>query len=509
MGEMHQAALTELSASELARQIASRRLSATEAVKAHIKRIEEVDSRIRAVVVPLFEQALAEAGKADGMSAQGRPLHGVPVTVKECFHVKGTASTVGLDSRQHHRADQDAELVGRLKAAGAIVVAKTNVPQLLIYVEADNPLYGRTNNPWNLSRSPGGSSGGEGAAVALGYGALGLGTDIGGSVRIPAHVCGLQSLKPTPGKLSLRGTEDETLLSHVAIPDAAGPLARSVVDLRLSMAAMGAPVTETGVKGLRIGFYTDDGYFPASAAIKRAVKEAALGLEAAGCSIKEFKPPDILEALQLFYGLFTADGGAKFKALLKGSTRDDRIKDLMMLASLPNPLRPAISALYGVRGQRRVAQLVGWAGKRSAAGTQALVARRDAYRQLFLSAMGDIDVLISPPCSVPAVTHGATRQMGTASVCYTLLYNLLGWPAGVVAATRVNVGEEKGRPASRDLVEETARKVDEGSAGLPVGVQVASKPGREDLVLAAMQALESHFRGSGDYPVTPVVPAGG
>src|SRR6202162_3706309 len=235
MGETQEAELPGLSASELARLIASRQLSATEAVKAHIKRIEEVDGRVHAVVVPLCEEALADAAKADGMSAQGRPLHGVPVTVKECFHVKGTASTVGLDSRQHHRADQDAELVARLEAAGAIVVAKTNVPQLLIYVEADNPLYGRTNNPWNLSRSPGGSSGGEGAAIAAGYGALGLGTDIGGSVRVPAHFCGLQSIKPTPGKLSMRGTEDETLFSHIAISDAAGPLARRVADLRLEM----------------------------------------------------------------------------------------------------------------------------------------------------------------------------------------------------------------------------------------------------------------------------------
>jgi Asp-tRNA(Asn)/Glu-tRNA(Gln) amidotransferase A subunit family amidase len=506
MADTTQPELTGLPASELARLIASRQLSATEAVKAHIKRIEEVDGRVHAVVVPLFEEALADAAKADGMSAQGRPLHGVPVTVKECFHVRGTASTLGLNSKRDNRAGEDAELVSRLKAAGAIVVAKTNVPQLLIYVEADNPVYGRTNNPWNLARSPGGSSGGEGAALAAGYGALGLGTDVGGSVRIPAHVCGLQSLKPTPGKLSLRGTEDETLFSHIAIPDAAGPLARNVADLRLAMAALGAPVTDTSAQGLRIGFYVDDGYFPASAAMKRAVREAARGLEATGCSVREFSPPEIVEALQLFYGLFTADGGARFKEMLKGSTSDARIKDLMTLGSVPNPIRPAVAALYGVRGQRRVAQLLGWAGKRSQAETAALVARRDAYRQRFLAALGDLDVLISPPCAVPAVTHGATRELVTASVCYTLLYNLLGWPAGVVAATRVKVGEEKGRPASRDLVEETARKVDEGSAGLPVGVQVASKPGREDLVLSVMGALERHFRAGGDYPLTPVTP---
>ena len=500
-----QVELTDLSASELARQIASRQMSATEVVKAHIKQIEQRDPRVHAVVVPMFEEALAEAAKADGMSAEGRPLHGVPVTVKECFHVKGTASTVGLDKRRDHRADSDAELVARLKAAGAIVIAKTNVPQLLIYVEADNPLYGRTNNPWNLARSPGGSSGGEGAALAAGYGALGLGTDVGGSVRIPAHSCGVQSLKPTPGKLSLRGTE-ETLLSHVAIPDAAGPLARSVADLRVAMAVMGAPVVDTSAKGLRVGYYVDDGYFPASPAVKRAVREAARGLESAGCTVSEFSPPDIMEALQVFYGLFTADGGKAFKRWLRHSTVDTRIKDLMTLGSIPNPLRPAVARLYGLRGQRRIAQLLGWSGKRSKAETAALVVRRDAYRQRFLAALGDIDVLICPPAAVPAVTHGATKQLSPASVCYTLLYNLLGWPAGVVAATRVKMAEEKGRPASKDLVEEAARKVDLGSGGLPIGVQVASKPNREDLVLAAMGSLETYFRRAGDYPETPVTP---
>src|ERR1700674_2975163 len=450
MRPMLQAELTDLSATELAHSIASRQVSSTEAVRAHIRRIEELDGRIHAVVVPLFEEALAEAAKADGGSAEGRPLHGVPVTVKECFHVKGTASTIGLETKRNHRADEDAELVTRLRAAGAIVLAKTNVPQMLIYVEADNPVYGRTNNPWNLERSPGGSSGGEGAALAAGYGALGLGIDVGGSVRIPAHVCGLASLKPTPDKLSLRGTEDEHLLSHIAIPDAAGPLARNVADLRLAMTALGSPVPDIAASGLRVGFYTDDGYFPASAAIRRAVQEAAKALEASGCRVTEFRPPEVVESLRIFYGLFTFDGAAKFKTLMKGSTYDPRIKDLMTLGPPATPLRPPVAALYRMRGQRRVAQLVGWAGKRSVPETAGLVADRDAYRQRLLQAMGDIDVLICPPASVPAVTHGATKELGPASACYTILYNLLAWPAGVVAATKVKPEEETGRRNSRD-----------------------------------------------------------
>lgn len=154
---------TSLSASRLAQAIAAGELSAVEAVDAHIARIEEVNPRLNAVVVPLFDDARARAQQADRTPAGERgPLHGVPITVKECFDVTGTPSTAGLMARAGHRAETDAPLVARLRQAGAIIVGKTNVSQLLMYVESDNPVYGRTNNPWDAERSPGGSSGGEG-----------------------------------------------------------------------------------------------------------------------------------------------------------------------------------------------------------------------------------------------------------------------------------------------------------------------------------------------------------
>ena len=508
MTDAAQAELTSLPASELAGLIASRRLSATEAVKAHIERIEALNGRLNAVVVPMFEQALAAAADADRASAEGRPLHGVPVTVKECFHVVGTPSTVGLEARRATTPEVDADLVAKLRDAGAILVGKTNVPQLLLYVESDNPLYKRTNNPWNLDRSPGGSSGGEAAALAAGFSALGLGTDIGGSVRVPAHFCGLQSLRPTPHLLSLNGTVDQLIFKEVVIPDAAGPLARTVGDLRLSMSAFGVQLAEVDVKSLRVGFYEEDGYFPASAACRRAVREAAGQLEAAGCRVERFAVPDVEEALAIFYASFTVEGADPYKQLLEGSTQDDRVKDLVLLGSLARPVRPVVRAVYELRRQRRIGQLLGWAGRRSAAEATALLTRLAAYRETMLAALGEIDVLLAPPCSVPAVTHGATRQLGPASVCYTLLYNVLGWPAGVVAATRVRPDEQVGRPPSPDQVDETARLVDEGSAGLPVGVQVAARPGRDDQVLAVMEMLEQGFRSRPDYPVSPVIPAG-
>lgn len=163
--------LTSLSATELARRIKAGEVSAVEVVDAHIRRIEAVNPKLNAVVVPLYEQARAQAAAADAAQARGDALgalHGVPVTIKECCHVAGTPSTAGLTGQMNHRADRDGPLVSRLRTAGAIVLGKTNVPQLLLYYESDNPVYGRTNNPWNLERSPGGSSGGEGAIIAAG-----------------------------------------------------------------------------------------------------------------------------------------------------------------------------------------------------------------------------------------------------------------------------------------------------------------------------------------------------
>src|SRR5690242_2696654 len=277
--------VTRLSASQMARAIAAGDLTATEAVEAHVARIEQVNPRLNAIVLPLFDDARTRARQADRSPASERgPLHGVPVTVKECFDVEGTSSTAGLTSRTDHRATADAPLVARLRQAGAIIVGKTNVSQLLMYVESENPVYGRSNNPWDLERSPGGSSGGEAAIIAAGGSPLGVGSDIGGSVRVPAHSCGIHSLKPTPGRLTVAGTVDVIgPAARAAIPDSGGLLARTVDDLRLGLDVLSPATTTTpSLRDLRIGFYQNDGYFEASPAIRRVVGEAAATLRQKG-----------------------------------------------------------------------------------------------------------------------------------------------------------------------------------------------------------------------------------
>jgi fatty acid amide hydrolase len=496
-----------MGAGELASGIAAGSFSATEAVVAHLERQNVIQSEINAVAVSLHDQAIAAAKAADqGRPGEGQKLYGVPVSVKECFDVTGTATTAGLVGRAAHLESDDAELVRRLRAAGAILTAKTNLPQLELYVETDNPLYGRTNNPWDLARTPGGSSGGEAALVAASGSPLGLGTDLGGSVRVPAHFCGLCSLRATPGRLSLAGTADQMLFSHVsAIPDSAGPIARTVDDLRLAMEVLDAPVPDATVRGLVIGMYDDDGYMTASAAVKRAVHQAARALESAGARVVPFEPPGVQEMLDIFYGVMTADGAAAFEEMLSGRQVDPRIRQLMQLGTMAAWLRPVVGAGLMVAGQWRLSHLIRTTGVRTAEEAQALIARRDAYRKRFEAALVEagIDVLLCPPHALPAITHGASTNLGPASFNYTFLYSLLGWPAGVVPVTRVRPVETDRRRRGIDLIDITARRVDKGSAGLPIGVQVAARPNREDLILAAMAAVESSLRGSADYPGIP------
>jgi fatty acid amide hydrolase len=496
-----------MGAGDLARGIAARRFSVSEVVSAHLERQDEVQPKLNAVVVSLADQAMAAAKAADqGRPHDGQKLYGVPVTVKECFDVVGTATTAGLIGRAADLKSHDAELVTRLRAAGAIITAKSNLAQLELYVESDNPLYGRTNNPWDLARTPGGSSGGEAALVAASASALGLGTDIGGSVRVPAHFCGLSGLRATPGRLSLAGTADEALFGHVSgVPDSAGPIARSVADVKLAMDVLGAPVADARVEGLVIGLYDDDGFMTASAAVRRATRQAAKVLEAAGARVVPFEPPAVLEALDIFYGLFTADGAAAFVKVIEGEQVDPRNRQLIQLATMSAWLRPVLGVGLAAAGQGRLSHLIMTTGLRTDEQTQALIARRDAYRKRFDAAVASagVDVLLCPPNALPALKHGASADLGPASICYSALYNLLAWPAGVVPVTRVRPGEVDRRPAGLDLIDRAARRVDKDSSGLPVGVQVAARPNREDLILAVMAAVETGLSGSVDYPRVP------
>lgn len=512
--------LTESGAAELAGLVASGDVSSTEVVEQHIARIEEVNPKLNAVVWPLLERARAEAAMADAerKSARGlRPLHGVPLTIKDQFEVEGAPSTWGLTSRARRLSEKDGPMVKRLRDAGAIVLGVTNVPQLLIYHESDNPVYGTCKNPWNAARTPGGSSGGEGAIVAAGGSPMGLGADIGGSIRVPAHFCGIHGIKPTSRRLS--GLDNPRFFDSglEAILHQPGPLARNIADLELAMSVLAAPGQEkfdpsippvawpdsrrVDVSKLRVGMYADDGFFAASPSVRRAVEVAAAALRAEGAAIETFRPPRVADAIRIFYGLLGGDGGAAVKRMLGTDPTTRQIKGLLQVVDMPNAVRPAVVAALEAAGQPRLAFLMRNLRPFSADQYWRLVEERNKYQREFHDALdaGGFDAVLCPPHALPALTHGASYYLGPAA-SYSMLYNLLGFPAGVVSVTRVREGEESDRPLSKDTVDKTAREVELGSAALPLGVQVAARQWREDIVLAVMAAIERRTAKNDDYP---------
>ena len=511
-------------APELAAMIAAGEVSAREVVAAHVARIEEVDGALNAVVVRRFAQALAEADRADADRARGLqtgPLHGVPVTVKESLDVAGTPSTFGLPSRRAAIAEADDPYVARLRAAGAILVGKTNVAQLLIAYESVNPVHGRTNNPWRLDRTPGGSSGGEAAIIASGGSALGLGTDILGSVRVPAAFTGLVAFKPTAGRTPDR-QRGSIPPGQQAIVSQVGPIAGDVAGVALALAVASGTATPDGdpvtmlplagrdaLRGLRVATWTEspaggDSVVRASGAVARAVDEAAAALGAAGVERGGWTPPDVPAALGLVFGIMGADQGRGLRRLVG---RDPVVAEIRTFyrgiaagAVAGSTARLALRAL----GQHSALPTVAYAGRHHADDYWQLVDAASAYRRRIaaeLDAAG-IDLVVSPVHAAPALPHG-TGVYGGPGGLFAMLVNLLGYPAGVVPVTTVQAGEDGGRPPSRDRGIVALAAADTGSAGLPVGVQVIGRPGRDHLVLGAMAAIEAAARTDARFPGRP------
>lgn len=508
-------ALTRCTAHELATRVRHGEFTAREVVQAHIDRMQQVDARLNAVVLRRFDEALHEADAIDQDRAQGKslgPLAGVPITVKECFHVRGLPSTLGVAHYRGEIAAANGPLVARLRHAGAIVLGKTNVPQLMMLYESMNPVYGRTLHPERDDRSPGGSSGGEAAIIAAEGVPLGLGSDLGGSIRQPAHSCGICGLKPTTGRLTTQGAL-LNLHGMEAIGVQPGPMARAVADLALAMQALVAPSGDRGdpalppvawndgasldARSLRIGYFEDDGYFTPAPAIRRAVREAVQALGADGVVVRELMPPDIGEAMRIYFGLIGADGGADFRRMLGDSPGDAQVGDLLRLGRLPNVLRPPLAWWFDRAGQHSAAELVRAIRTASADAYWQLVERRNQYAARFYHALdsAEIDALVCPAFGTPALPHD-TSTLLTRAGSYCMLPNLLGTPAGVIPWTRVRADETSDRPASRDREQLAAQNAERESAGLPIGVQVVARPWREDVVLAVMARLEGLRRDS-------------
>lgn len=503
--------ITNWSASEIARRVLARQISAREVCQAHIDRCQAVNPQLNALVWTRYDEALREATVVDDKLARGEtlgPLVGVPMTVKDCFFVKGATSTIGLTEYRGaplEPSEGTNSHVQGLQHAGAILLGKTNVPQLMITHECDNPVYGRTNNPWSLDRSSGGSTGGEAAIIAASGSALGLGNDIGGSIRIPAHFCGIAGLKPTSHRLH-NGDALFNFLGLEAMVSAVGPMARSVDDLDLAMRVLVSGANSADrraesqlwrnyrsidVSQLRIGVWIDEAQLDPSPAITRGVREAASALAAQGAVTDEgcYGARDLI--LDLYIGLIMADGGADLRRIVGKSKLDWCVRRSLFLAGLSRLSRSALIFALRAMGQGRMARLVGEGRSRSADEYWKLCKQRQVLADLTDEIMASLklDAIISAPYALPAPQHGKGFDL-LPGASYSFFPNLLGWPAGVVSVTTVRENEQNSRPNSRDIVLKQAAAVDAGSAGLPVGVQVFAPPWREDVVLAVMAAIE-------------------
>lgn len=514
----------QLSAIELARALSRKEMSSEEVVRALHARRDAVNGRLNAFVAELREEALKEARAADEARARGDvkgPLHGLPVTIKDNIDVAGTDATLGATARKGRPSKEDAVTVRLLREAGAIVIGKTNIPQTLLSMETTNPIFGTTVNPWNSKRVPGGSSGGEAAAIASGMSLFGVGTDIGGSVRIPAAFCALAGLKPTLNRWSNKGS-NSAVPGQEIVRSQMGPLARSVRDLDLLFRTLDSPLharfdpevaplpigdpLHVELRGLRIGIYDDDQYFTPAASVRRAVNEASRHLEARGCVLVPFDPPRANEHYRMMVSAVTADGMETLRELVGTDPIIDALKMNWRASKLPPAARKALGRVVRAMGEVRASDALSAMGPRTVREYYKLAAHRLAMQREETVAWNDahIDAILCPATATPAPLLGETGDF-TPAACYTTRYNVLNLPAGVVPVTRVRA-DETARTLLLDRVDKRAARFEKESDGLPVSVQIVARPFREDVVLAIMAAIEDAARESDSFPKTPIDP---
>ncbi|MEM6957041.1 MAG: amidase family protein [Myxococcota bacterium] len=514
-----------LSAVELRQKLDAGELSSVEIVKALHARADEVEPKVNAFAHQLRRTALKRAGECDDARRRGDelgPLHGVPLTIKESLDTVGIASTLGMRSRLGSPATRDSVVAQVVKEAGAIVVGKTNVPQtLLAPLESTNELFGTTNNPWSLNHAPGGSSGGEGAAVAAGLSPMGIGTDIGGSVRAPAALCGVLGLKPTGDRWSNLGAAS-AINGQEFIRTQTGPFARTTADLTLLMQVLNCrrqseldprvpPMAfddpaEVDVTSLRVGFFEDDGFFTPAASVRRAVREAVALLEESGIEVVRYAPPNV-EAIAFNYlrGI-SADGLATLDAALGDEALIQPLRTMGRLARMPRRARAGLAKALRLMGEERVPEMLNSLGEKDVATFWARTAERNQHRidEHRAWQRDGLDALLTPTMITPAVPHGQSHDF-TLSFVNMARYNYLDRPAGVVPITRVRPDEIR-RTGLRDRLEKRAAAIENESVGLPVGVQLVGRPWEESRLLALMAHLEGLASKGELFPRTPVDP---
>ena len=439
-------------------------VSAIELADAHIAQIERFNPQLNAFADFDAERVRKQARMMHASKIERGPLHGLPVTIKSSIATAGYKCEIGSLIQKGDVPSQDAVAVARLRAAGALILGTTNCPEFLMAYETDNLLYGRTANPWDLDRSSGGSSGGESAAIAAGMSAAGLGSDSGGSVRVPAHFTGICAFKPTPGRFPGRG-HLPPCVGPFSVLGAIGPMARTIDDVALLFRTLSGqdphdpsspPQTlrEPTLDDLRtntIGFFEDDGLVPVTQETRAAVNAAALALRNAGFRVEPFHPRTLEQLRKLWWKFFVQCGAMFYEPAIAGKRYQ-----LSPIFTEFLEIAASVPALTSTE------LLSAWA-------------ELDLLRATTLEEMSEYPVLLCPVASIPAFRHGERSWsiQGRSveyldAVRYTQWFNTLAAPAAVVP-------------------------VDRSPEGLPIGVQIIARPFEDEVALGVAGIVDAAF----------------
>ncbi|MFZ1083461.1 MAG: amidase [Terracidiphilus sp.] len=439
-------------------------VSIGELAEAHIQQIERLNPQLNAFADFDAGRVRAEARRLEAQTESRGPLHGLPVTVKSSIATASYKCEIGSRIYEGDVPREDAVVVARLRAAGALILGTTNCPEFLMAYETDNLLHGRTNNPWDLERTPGGSSGGESAAIAAGLSAAGLGSDSGGSVRVPAHFTGICSLKPTPGRIPGRG-HLPPCVGPFSTLGAIGPMARTMADVSLIFRTLCGQDPHDPVSPLivlrslsakelsanTIGFFEDDGLVPVTLETRTAVQAAAAALRDAGFRVEPFRPRTLELLRQLWSKFFVQCGAMFYTPTIRG--REHQLSPLFSeFLSFSEALPPLTAQQL----------LDAWA-------------ELDLIRAKTLEAMSEHSVLLCPVASIPAFRHGEREWIIDGHVVeyldavrHTQWFNALAAPAAVIP-------------------------VGSSSEGLPIGVQIVARPFEDETALGVAAVVDAAF----------------
>ncbi|KGL92981.1 Vitamin D3 hydroxylase-associated protein, partial [Charadrius vociferus] len=432
-------------------------------------------------------------------------LYGIPVSIKDHINCKGHVSSGGMVKFLGQVKEEDSVVVQVLKSQGAIPFVKTNIPQTMINYDCSNLIFGQTLNPLNHQKSPGGSSGGEGALIAGGGSILGIGSDVAGSIRLPSSFCGLCGLKPTGNRISTSPSACSDRTFVLAVAGMLGPMARDVDSLALCMKALlceemfrldptlpPLPFDEqvyTSSKPLRIGYYEGDGYFQPSPSMKRAVQQTRKLLQDAGHTLVPFAPPKIDYVVdELFTRGIFSDGAAHMVDCFKGDIVDPNLKSQYNTYRLPALVKKILAIIL-----KPIVSV--WTFQLSAKNLWDQHGAVEVYRTEFIAKWRKLrlDVILCPALG-PAFNHGYAGKL-FAATSYTNLYNVLNFPAGVVPVSTVTRADEEELKHYRghygDPWDQRLKEAVEGAVGLPVAVQCVALPWQEELCLRFMKEVET------------------